>query len=225
MPKVIKKRNVQHAHQEDNLRGTVDDIRSRIKERQKVLVIALAVFLTLLVAAGGYFIYSKSAGDRAEAFQRDAYRVFYNDGTGQPASAGENYKKALDLFRKSYEEKKKADVLLYIAYCQYGLGNYDEAITTLKDLNAKFNDPAIAPLAYYKLAETYLKKDDQNNAIAALNSIVGLNGIYQDMAMMELAKIFELQGKGEEARAKYKELISKFPNSALAGEAKARAGQ
>ncbi len=225
MPKVIKKRNVQHAGQEENLRGTVDDIRSRIKEQQKLLVITLGVFLFVLIAGGGYFIYSKSAGEKAEVFQRDAYRAFYSDGAGLPSANGENYKKALDLFRKSYDEKKKADVLLYIAYCQYGLGNYDEAITTLKDLTAKFSDPAIAPLAYYKLAETYLKKGDQNNAVAALNSIVGLKGIYQDMALMQLAKIFELQGKVAESRAKYSELAVKFPTSALAAEAKARAGQ
>jgi TolA-binding protein len=216
---------VQHASQEENLRDTVDDIRSRIKAQQKLLVIALGVFLFVLIAGGGYFVYSKSAGEKADALQRDAYRVFYSDGAEQPSATGENYKKALDLFRKSYDEKKKADVLLYIAYCQYGLGNYDEAITTLKDLNAKFSDPAIAPVAYYKLAETYLKKGDQTNAIAALNSIVGLNGIYQDMALMELAKIFEMQGKKEEAVAKYKELVAKYPTSALAAEAKARAGQ
>ena len=225
MPKVIKKRNVQHSSQEENLRDTVDDIRSRIKEQQKMLVIALGIFLFVLIAGGSYFIYSKSAGEKAEAFQRDAYRAFYSEGAGLPAATGENYKRALDLFRKSYDEKKKADVLLYIAYCQYGLGNYDEAITTIKDLNSRFSDPAIAPLAYYKLAETYLKKSDQNNAIAALNSIIGMKGIYQDMALMQLAKIFELQGKVAEAKAKYSELAAKFPASALAAEAKARAGQ
>jgi TolA-binding protein len=225
MPKVIKKRAAKSSQSEENLRDTVDDIRSRIKGQQKSLVIALGLFLAVLIAAGIYFYYTKSAGEKAAAFQREAYSAFYNEGNAQPSLAVQNYKKALDLFRQSYDAKKKADVLLYIAYCQYGLGNYDETIATLKEFNTTFNDPAISPLAYYKLAETYLKKDDRNNAIAALNSIVGMNGIYQDMALMQLGKILELQGKTEEAKAKYKELVTKFPQSALAGEAKARSGQ
>jgi predicted negative regulator of RcsB-dependent stress response len=223
MPKIIKKRNVQHGKPEENLRDTVDDIRVKIKEQQRTLVIALAAFVIVLIAVGGFFIYNKWQGDKADELQREAYKAFYNEGGVQSPAAGEDYKKALGLFRKSYDAKKRADVLLYIAYCQYGLGYYDEAIATLKEFNGKFNDAAIAPLAYYKLSEAYLKKGDMTNALAALSSIT--SGIYQDMALMQSGRILELQGKTDEARAKYKELVAKFPNSIFAGEAKARAGQ
>jgi predicted negative regulator of RcsB-dependent stress response len=223
MPKVIKKRHVQHGKPEENLRDTVDDIRTKLKEQQRTLVIALAAFVIVLVAVGGFFIYNKWQGEKADELQREANKAFYNEGVTQPSATGENYKKALDLFKKSYDAKKRADVLLYIAYCQYGLGYYDEAIATLKEFNGKFSDPAIVPLAYYKLSEAYLKKGDMANAVAALNSIT--TGIYQDMALMQTGRILELQGKTDEAKVKYKELVAKFPNSIFAGEAKARAGQ
>jgi TolA-binding protein len=42
------------------------------------------------------------------------------------------------------------------------------------------------------------------------------------MALMESGKILEVQGKTEEAQAKYKDLVTKYPNSALVAEAKAR---
>jgi TolA-binding protein len=45
------------------------------------------------------------------------------------------------------------------------------------------------------------------------------------MALMQSGRILELQGKTDEARAKYRELVAKFPNSIFSGEAKARAGQ
>jgi predicted negative regulator of RcsB-dependent stress response len=221
MPKTIKKRGLQQAHHEENLKGTVEDIRGKIKEQQRILIIALVAFLVVLIAVGGFFIYSKWQGEKAEALQLEAYKAFYNEGGAQ--AQGDNYKKALDLYKKSYDAKKKADVLLYIAYCQYGLGYYDEAIATLKEFNNKFNDPAITPLAYYKLAEAYLKKDDKTNALAAFNSITG--GIYQDLAIVHAGKILEMQGKTAEAEAKYKELLEKFPRSAYASEVKARLKQ
>jgi TolA-binding protein len=223
MPKVIKKHSEKHDGPDQDLRGTVADIRSRIKERQRMLVIGLAIFLVLLVSVGAFFIYTKSVGDKAAGLQREAYRLFYNENVAQQATTGENYKKGLELFRKSYDVKKKADVLLYIAYCQYELGSYDDAIKSLRELNEKFPDSKIIPLAYYKMAETYLKKGDTINALAVLNTLAGLqNGIFRDMALMESGKILEVQGKTEEAQAKYKDLVTKYPNSALVAEAKAR---
>ncbi|HTZ18934.1 MAG TPA: tetratricopeptide repeat protein [Dissulfurispiraceae bacterium] len=223
MPKVIKKRSEKFDGSDESLQETVEDIRDRIKERQRTLVIGLAVVLVLIIAVGGFYMYNKSQSSKATGLQREAYMLFYSDNAAQPSVAGENYKKALDLFRKSYDVKKKADVLLYIAYCQDALGSYDDAIKTLKELNEKYTDPRIIPLAYYKMAEIYLKKNDSTNALAALNTLAGLkDGIFLDMALMESAKILESQGKTDDAKAKYKELIAKYPNSALVGEAKAR---
>jgi TolA-binding protein len=42
---------------------------------------------------------------------------------------------------------------------------------------------------------------------------------------MESGKILASQGKTAEAKEKYKELIAKYPNSALAGDAKAGLGE
>jgi predicted negative regulator of RcsB-dependent stress response len=226
MPKAIKKYSEKHEGSDQDLMGTVEDIRSRIKERQRTLVIGLSVVLVVLVCVGAFFIYSKSKSDEAAGIQREAFHVFNSENVTQPIVAGENFKKALELFRKSYDVKKKADVLLYIAYCQYELGSYDDAIKSLKELNEKYTDSRIIPLAYYKLAETYLKKGDTVNALAVLNTLAGLqDGIFRDMALMESGKILEAQGKTEEAKAKYKDLIAKYPESALAGEAKARLGE
>ncbi len=122
--------------------------------------------------------------------------------------------------------KAKPDVLLYVGYCQYQLGNYDEAIKTLKTVTEKFPDPRMIPLAYYKMAEAYLKKGDQNGALAVLNDLAIIkDGIFHDMALMESARILEMQGKKEEAKAKYKELVAKYPNSGLAAEAKAKSAE
>ncbi len=226
MPKIIKKRISKHEGPDEGFQDTVDDIRSRLKERQRVLVMGLAAFLVVLIAAGGFFVYNKSQRDKAAELQREAYQLFYNENPAQPSAGGDNYKKALDLYTKSYDIRKKADVLLYIAYCKYELGNYDDAIKTLKELNDKFPDPKIRPLAYFKLAEAFLKKGDSTGALATLKDLASIkDGLFQDMALMESGKVLESQGKKEESKAMYKELISKFPNSPLAAEAKAKVGE
>ena len=128
MPKVIKKRISKHESPDEGFQDTVNDIRSRLKERQRSLVMGLAAFLVVVIAVGGFFVYNKSQRDKAAELQHEAYRLFYNENLAELSEKGDNYKKALDLFTKSYDIKKKADVLLYIAYCKYELGNYDDAI-------------------------------------------------------------------------------------------------
>jgi|WetSurMetagenome_2_1015567.scaffolds.fasta_scaffold00104_15 predicted negative regulator of RcsB-dependent stress response len=224
MPKVIKKRDSKSGQSDENLMDTVDDIKSRLKSQQRTLALVFIVVIVVVVAAGGIYMYTRSQAQKADSFKSEAYQAL-NAAAFQPASAGDNFKKALGLFKQSYEIKERADVLLFISYCQYGLGNYDETINTLKQLTSKYRDPAVTPLAYYKLSDAYLKKGDQTNALAALNSIEGLNAGYKDMAVMQIARIYELQGKAEEAKAKYAELIEKYPNSELVREAKLKTGQ
>ena len=73
------------------------------------------------------------------------------------------------------------------------------------------------------MAEAYLKKGDSAAALKTLKDLASIkDGVFHDMALMESGKILESQGKKEESKAMYKELISKFPNSALAAEAKTK---
>ncbi|HMK59942.1 MAG TPA: tetratricopeptide repeat protein [Dissulfurispiraceae bacterium] len=226
MPKVIKKRISKHENPEESLQETVEDIRGRLRERQRILVRALAAFLVVLVVICGFYIYNKTRTAKAAELQGKAYNLFYSENGAQSADGRENYKKALDLFMQAYEIKKSADILLYVAYCQYELGNYDDSIKSLKELIGKYSDQRITPLAYYKMAEAYLKKGDSASALATLKDLSNIkDAMFRDMALMENGKILESQGKSEEAKAVYKELIAKFPNSVFVAESKAKAGE
>ncbi|BCB97319.1 tetratricopeptide repeat domain protein [Dissulfurispira thermophila] len=224
MPKPIKKRTEKKiTTTEENLKETVGDIRQRLKQRQRTLIYAFTIFIALTISITGFVVYKKTSSDRAAELELEGYRLFYGDYNTQIIPSAERYKRALEIFKKSYTSRKKSDVLLYIANCYYELGNYDESIKTLKELVNQFSDPKILSLAYYKMSFAYIKKGDMSSAIDSLNNILNIKDIpLQDMALLETAKMLELSGKTEDAKNKYKELINKFPKSALLNEARAR---
>jgi len=225
MPKAIKKRAEKKAHKEEDLRETVTDIKERLKQRQRTLVYALAGFLVAAISTVVVTVHLKTSKAKASELEFEGYKLYYSDEQTLGMTSFERRQKALEMFKKSYAAKKTPYVLFYIANCYYELGNYDEAVKTLNELNSEFSDARINSLAYYKIAMAYLKKGETDNALNALKSLYSIKGAtLGDMALLEWGKILESQGKKEEAQEKYKELINKFPKSALLEEAKKRAG-
>lgn len=226
MPKIIKRRAEKKSRKEEDIRDTVVDIRERLKQRQRTLVYIAIVFVAVTLSVSGLFIYKKASTNKALALELEGYRLFYGDYQGQAALPAERYKKALEKFKESYKAKKRPNMLLYIANCHYESGGYDEAIKTLKELTSQFPDSKVTSIAYYKMAMAYVKKGEMDNALAALKQIISVkDSALQDMALLEAGKILELSGKTEDAKNNYKELINKFPKSALINEAKARMGE
>jgi tetratricopeptide (TPR) repeat protein len=227
MPKAIKRRTEKKINTtKEDLKETVVDIRQRLKQRQRTLVYAVAIFVALAISITGFAVYKKTSSNRALELELEGYRLFYGDYRSRLIPLAERYRQALDVFKKSYATRKRPDVLLYIANCQYELGNYDESIKTLKELNSQFSDPKVISLSYYKMAMAYVKKGDMDNALAALKSLLSIkDSALQDMALLETGKMLELSGKAEDAKNKYRELINKFPKSALLNEAKTRLGE
>lgn len=228
MPKVIKKRVDTKEGGDEDLKETIGDIRERLKEKQRLLIYALVIFVVITASIGGFIVYSRVSASKAVELEAEAYKVFYGEtGAGAPpAAAADRYKKALQLFKEAYDEKKTAPVLFYIANCYYEMGNYDDAIRTLKEFNNQFTDPELVPLSYFKMAMAYLKKNDPDNALATLRNLYSIkNSALQDAALLESGKILESQGKSEEAKNTYQELVNKFPQSTLLTEAKKRLGE
>ncbi len=225
MPKAIKKRAEKKVHQGDEVREAIIDIKERLRQRQRTLVYAIVGLLIATAVTVVITVYLTTSKTKSADFAFEGYKLYYSNEQILGMTSFEKYQKALDMFKKSYESKKTPHALLYIANCYYELANYDDAIKTLNDLNNQFSDPKINSIAYYKLAMSYLKKGDSDNAINALKSLYSIKGsAFSDMALLEWGKILDSQGKKEEAKEKYKELIDKFPKSAFVEEAKGRLG-
>lgn len=226
MPKIIKKRSDKDEERDEDLKETIGDIRERIKVKQKTLVYSLIAFLVVAAVVISVVVYTRAAASKALELASEGYSLFHGDDTASPLPPAERYKKALALFKESYDRKKSAPVLLYIAYTQYELGSYDDSIKSLKGLIDTFTDPQIVPLAYLKMASGYMRKNDPENALATLRSLASIKSSpMQDVALLETGNILESQGKSDEAKNAYRDLVTRFPKSALVNEAKARLGE
>ena len=226
MPKAIKKRTSKKiAATESEVKDKLVSLKDTIQEKKKTVLRYGAIILILLLAILGFLFYDHSSKKKAKALAYEGYKIYQNVYQTQPLPKEDRYKKALDLFKKSYDIRKSPTALMYISACYYELGNYDEAIKTLKDFIQRYsNEEDLIPLAYEKLAMTYEKKGDTTEAMKTLETLYNLKGttIYKDLALMESAKLLEKEGKRDEAMKKYKELSEKFPNSPFIDEAKAK---
>lgn len=226
MPKDIKKLSQRKISPDREIENTLSDFREKLKHRQKVLAISLIAFVVVAVTIAGVFIYNKSLTEKALQLEAEGHKIFYNLTQQKAATADERYKNALNKFKESYNNKKNPRVLYYIANCHYEMGDYDEAIKILTELVNQFSEPNIASLSHYKKAMAYLKKNDTENALSSLKLILNIkDGIFQDLALLETARILESTGRGEEAKGFYKQIIEKYPQSVFVNEAKKRTGE
>lgn len=225
MPKAIKKRAPKKTvGTEPEVKDKLASLRDTIKEQQKTVLTYGAIILVMIVGIASFLLYDYTSQKKAKRLEHEAYKIYHNEYQKGPVNREGQYKKALDIFKKTYDTRKSPIVLFYIASCYYELGRYDDALKTLKDFTQRYsNEDRFIPLAYQKMAMVYVKKGDINEAMKTLDTLYNLKGdIYKDFALMEYGRLLEKAGKPEEANKKYKELTTRFPDSLFSDEAKAK---
>jgi predicted negative regulator of RcsB-dependent stress response len=222
MPKAIKKRvQKKDVPTEEDVREKLSNIKETIRQRQKTVLVYIVAILVVLIAVSGFLAYSYNLQKKAKMFENEAYKIFYNIDNRKFENKQEQYKKAMDMFKKAYDTEKSPISLFYIAACHYELGNYDDALKTLRDFIQRYSDEErLLPLAYQKMAMVHIKKNNLEEAMKTFETLYNLKGIiYEDFALIEYGKLLEKAGKPDEAKKKYKELIERFPNSPFFEEA------
>jgi len=224
MPKQIKKRIPKKTvTSEADVKNKLAGLKDTLKERKKTALTYGAGILVILIVIVSFLVYNYTSQKKAKIFEYEAYKIYYNT-PAQSVTKEEQYKKALDIFKKAYDTRKSPTSLFYIAACYYEIGKYDDALKTLKDFTQRYSkEDRFIPLVYQKITTVYLKKGDINEATKTLDTLYSLNSdIYKDLALIEYGRLLEKAGKVEEAKKKYKELTTMFPNSPFIDEAKAK---
>ncbi|HEU5116723.1 MAG TPA: tetratricopeptide repeat protein [Isosphaeraceae bacterium] len=142
------------------------------------------------------------------------------------AQWGEVIQKADQLLSENPEFPQKAEV-------QYARGqalqtmappDFEKAREAYQDVIASQPGTNLAAQSQFMTGETfYLEKNDKEAERAFLAVDLTYNAPkVQAAALLELGKVYERQGRNEDARACYQKLLEKFPEDALAEDARKR---
>jgi tetratricopeptide (TPR) repeat protein len=227
MPKPIKKKISKHdMGAEETVRSFMSVATEKVETNFKQVVIGAVVVLALLIAVAGYIYARSGAEEKAQRAFYDGYKAYHGLYDAKGLTDFERFESALESFRRSYDVKSSPDALLYMAYSQDRLGRYDEAIENLKKLQSDFPDEDYhVALATYKMATIQLKAGRTDDAMSTLDKLyTSGSGIYEDIALAESARLLEAQGKEGEAMEKYRTILSQFPESPFAVEARMKVG-
>lgn len=222
MPKAIKKRIPKKIDTpEEEVQEKLSSLKNTLQQRKNTALKLGIGLLVIIVGIISLLVYSYTSESRAKKIEAEAYKIYYSRGTLQQENREEQYRKSLEAFKKAYDTRKSPFSLYYIAACYYGLGQYDESLATLKDFVRKYSgEEQFLPLAYRKMVTIYMRKGDVGETKKTLDALYNVKGdIYKDFVLMEYGRLLEQEGKPDEARKKYEELITRFPGSPFKDEA------
>jgi tetratricopeptide (TPR) repeat protein len=227
MPKAIKKRVVKKAAlKEEAVKNIFINIGDVLREKKKIFAFAVMALIATTIFFTAFLLYQVSQKKKAYALEQEAYKYYYALDIKTPLSQEERLKKAMELYTQAIKIKSTPTAQFYLGNCYYQLGDYNSAIKAYTAFLDKYQrEKSLVPLVYQKLAASYLKAGKPDEALKALEKLGQFNkGIFKDTALIEEARLYEATGKPDEAKKKYNELITNFPESIWASEARAKAG-
>ncbi|RMG03137.1 MAG: hypothetical protein D6726_06165 [Nitrospirae bacterium] len=215
MPKPIKKRVKKKSAPEEEVLSLYQRFADYYRENSRFVHMAAgALILVILVVIGGLYLF-RSKTEKVATLESQGFR-YYKNIYNEEMDEKERLGKALEFFEKAASVKERPFNLYYKALTEYKLGKKDESLKTLERIIKKFpDDREILPLAYYRASQLREEAGDTEGAIKYLKGLRDLKGspFLKDVALYELARIYESSGSGEEAKRFYKELVSNYPES------------
>ena len=197
-----------------------------IKDNTKQVYTVLGVIAVVVVAVVLFGIWKDT--DRKNAMYQEAEALKYYDINsavpgGKQMGSLDRYKKAKELFDKIAKGHggAAADIARYYkANSEMEMGEVEPAIAGYSEVIAKSgNNPVLASLATMRLAEAYAAKGDKQKAIDTFqNMIKAEKGYMKDAALYMTAKVYESDGRTEDAKRAYDKLMKDYPASPYSKE-------
>ena len=191
-----------------------------IEKNLKKILIAVAAVVVVVIAFFAFNSYQNNKNEKAQkaiaasqtAFAQQQYEQALN-GDGA-LSAG--FLRIID----EYSGTKTANLAkLYAAICYANLEKYDEAIKLFEGYSQK-DDQMVSPASIAALANCYIQKDQNDKGIQLLLKAAKAanNDALSPVFLMQAAKVYEAEGKNEEAVKLYNEIKTKYFRSPVSSD-------
>lgn len=209
----------------DEFVSIMESVVSFTRENSRYLVIMLAILAVVAIAYAALIAKSKADDERAGRLEYDASRYYFGTGSEK---AGQDLKKAIEIYQKIVSEYKKSSSApiagYYLGNAQMELKEYDAAINVYKGFADRYPDRKdLIPLVYQRLGYAYLAKGDSRHALESFNKAASLElARNRDQSLFESGRIHEMMGQKDEALKKYEEIVKNFPTSVYTAEAQVK---
>jgi len=220
MPTIRKKSSSAKKTSEPEIINAAHKVSAFASKNGKQLSIAAAALLVLLVIVSGYLIVRSGNDKKASALLSAAYQYYSPSAGTQP-----DFQKALELYRdigKKYSGTMSAAVAQYYAgNCLAGLGRFNDAVKEYQQFMNKYSgEKELAGLAYQRMGFAYNALGSRDDAAKAFEKSEAMLG--PGAATAELARLYELAGKPDEAAKKNMVIKEKLQGTSWDRELKAK---
>jgi tetratricopeptide (TPR) repeat protein len=221
MPITIKKRgNAAKKQQETRIESAAQKAAAFLSVHRKTLKPAAALLAAVALIVAGYLFIQSGRNREASVLLTTAYGYYNPSGTGAPDYAG-----ALDLYRdiqKKYSgTASAATAQYYIGNCLAGLGKTDEALKEYQYFVKRYSsEKLLLGFVYQRMGYAYAALGNQGEAVKSFERSESVEG--PGFATVELARIYEREGKTEESLKKYRTILEKLQGTQWAAEAMAK---
>jgi len=197
---------------QENIVQTVNTTSEFFEKNKKVI---WGVVIAVVVIGLGIFLYHRFVYQNqvAEAMEQ-AYPAenLFRNGEYELALNGDGNNPGFAAIIDDYGNKAGKSMTLYAGICELQLGNYDSAISYLKQYKGK--EPVLAARAKACEGDAYVGLEDYTTAVACYESAVKLaDNVFAATYLLKQGLAYEALGDKAAALACYKTIQDKYPQS------------
>jgi tetratricopeptide (TPR) repeat protein len=220
MAKIKKKSSKSRATSEVEFRSIAQSVADTYKAYRNQFNTALAVVALVLIAAISYSYLSANKEAKASQLLDAAYQA-----AGQGGSAPPNYAIALQRFQDAADQYggtlSGAVAAFEIGNTLAEMGQYEQAVKQYEKCVKEYaKDRFLLQMVYQRLGYAYLDLGKRNEAQDAFVKAEATGG--PGPATIELARLYDNEGKTAEATKMYKEVSEKLSSTSWAVEARTK---
>ncbi len=197
---------------QENIVQTVNTTSEFFEKNKKTI---WGIVAAVLVIGVGIFVYHRFVYQNqvAEAMEQ-AYpaETLFRNGEYELALNGDGNNPGFTAIIDDYGNKAGKSMTLYAGICELQLGNYDSAISYLKQYKGK--EPVLAARAKACEGDAYVGLEDYTTAVACYESAVKLaDNVFAATYLLKQGLAYEALGDKAAALACYKTIQDKYPQS------------
>ncbi len=223
MPKIKKRTSAKKKQPEKEILTIAHSLWLALEPYRKKLQIVVAVLVVVALVIGVRAISRYQMERKAMPLVTVAHEYYE-----PPNGAAPDYAKALALYRdiaKNYPHTQSGAIArYYVGNCLVALGKTDEALKEYQSFAQAYPDQTLLRgLVEQRIGYLYLsagKKDDAAQAFEAAEKLTG-----PGLATVELAHLYEAEGKTVKAQEEYKIVLDNLAGTAWGTEAMGKVEQ